>query len=405
MDKPLDVTLDAQTPKTRFGWLNATVVGIALASLGADMGHEMATAALPAFLASLGAASAVLGLIEGVADGFSSFSKLISGLYGDKLEKRKPLAVSGYILTAVGMGALALVTQWWEVLVVRVAAWLGRGVRSPIRNVLLTEATDPATRGRSFGFERAMDSAGAVIGPLLALLLVGLVGLRWLFVLTLIPGLGAAALFLFLVSEKPHAPQPHVKLIGGLRNLPAKFKLFMGGVGIAGLSDFSNTLLILWATLAWQPIYGAERAVTMAMAFYVGYNILYTIVCYVGGALSDRFPKHVVLSIGYALAALPAIFLLLPGASLWKFAAVFGFSGLYTGIWETVENATAATVLPAQMRGIGFGALATVNGISDFLSSAIVGILWVVSPALAMGFVIVTALGGSAIIAALRPAA
>jgi MFS family permease len=278
-------------------------------------------------------------------------------------------------------------------------------VRSPIRNVLLTEATDPATRGKSFGFERAMDSAGAVVGPLLALLFVGLVGLRWTFVLTLIPGLGAAALFLFLVKEKPHEPQPHVKLVGGLRDLPGKFKLFMGGVGVAGLSDFSNTLLILWATLAWTPIYGAARAVEMAMAFYVGYNVVYTIVCYVGGALSDRFPKHAVLAVGYALGAIPAIFLLLPGASIWKFAAVFGFSGLYTGIWETVENATAASVLPASMRGIGFGALATVNGISDFLSSTIVGVLWVVSPAVAMGFVIVTALGGSFIVAAVRPRA
>src|SRR5438105_5314450 len=149
----------------------------------------MATTAMPALLASIGAGSWAVGLIEGVADGLSSFAKLISGLYSDRLRRRKPLAVAGYFVTASGMASFALATQWWHVLLGRVGGWLGRGARTPVRNTLLTEATTPETYGRAFGLERAMDSAGAIVGPLLSLLLVASIGLRWTFACTLIPGL------------------------------------------------------------------------------------------------------------------------------------------------------------------------------------------------------------------------
>src|SRR5262249_16736302 len=147
------------------GWLNSTVVGIGLASLFSDIGHEMATAAMPAFLATLGAGPALLGLIEGSADGLSSVAKLYSGLYSDRLARRKPLAVIGYFVTASAMASFAIATQWWHIFIARVCGWIGRGARSPVRSVLLTEATTPATYGRAFGFERAMDSVGAIIGP------------------------------------------------------------------------------------------------------------------------------------------------------------------------------------------------------------------------------------------------
>ena len=146
-------------------WLNRTVLGIGLASLFSDVGHEMATTAMPALLATLGVSSAVLGLIEGLADGLSSFAKLFSGLYSDKLARRKPLAVAGYFVTAAGMASFALATQWWHVLLGRVVGWLGRGVRSPVRNVLLTEATTPQTHGRAFGLERAMDTPAPSLVP------------------------------------------------------------------------------------------------------------------------------------------------------------------------------------------------------------------------------------------------
>jgi MFS family permease len=383
-------------------WLNSTVLGIGLASLFSDVGHEMATAAMPGLLAVLGASPAALGLIEGLADGLSSYAKLLSGLYSDRLRRRKPLAVVGYFVTASGMASFALATQWWHVLLGRVTGWLGRGVRTPVRKVLLAEATTPETYGRAFGLERAMDSAGAVVGPLLAVGLAAAVGFRWLFVWTLVPGLLAVLALVFLVRERPHEPQPKARLWGSLRALPKPFKEYLVGVGVAGVGDFSNTLLIFWATQAWSQSgrFDVAGAARMAIFFYAGYNVVYMVSCYVSGLLADRFPKHWVLSIGYSLAVIPAVALILPGEDLAKFAIVFGFSGVYMGVWETLESATAATMLPKETRGTGFGLLATVNGVGDFISSASVGFLWAeVSPAAAMTFVIVMSLGGAAIIA------
>jgi MFS family permease len=380
------------------GWVNRTVLGVGLASLFSDVGHEMATTAMPALLATLGVGSALLGFIEGTADGLSSFAKLFSGLYSDRLRHRKPLAVAGYFVTASGMASFALATQWWHVLLGRAGGWIGRGARTPVRNVLLTEATNPDTYGRAFGFERAMDSAGAIVGPLLSLVLVAAFGLRSMFVLTLVPGIVAALLIMFLVQERPHEPQPHVRLGGSIRALPKEFKEYLVGVGIAGIGDFSNTLLILWATQAWTPRFGLQQAAHYAMLFYVGYNVVYTASCYVSGFLADRFPKHWVLAIGYSVAVVPAIALITPGDSFTKFGIVFAFSGLYMGVWETLENSTAASVLPSNLRGVGFGVLATVNGFGDFVSSLSVGLLWAVSPYLSMALVIVASLVGAGVI-------
>jgi MFS family permease len=380
-------------------WLNSTVLGIALASLASDVGHEMATTTMPALLASLGASSALLGLIEGLADGLSSFAKLLSGLYSDRLARRKPLAIVGYVVTASGMASFALASQWWHVLLGRVGGWIGRGARTPVRNVLLADATDPSTYGRAYGFERAMDSTGAIIGPLIALAIVNSSGVRSVFVWTLVPGVLAALCIATLVKEQPHEPQPHARLWGSVKSLPGEFKEYLVGVGIAGVGDFSNTLLILWATQAWAPRMGLGPAASRAMLFYVGYNVIYTITCYTAGSLADRWPKHWVLAIGYSFAVVPALALLAPGDSVLKFAVVFGFSGLYMGVWETLESTTAATVLPPSVRGVGFGVLASVNGLGDLVSSSLVGGLWVVSPIAAMSLVIVASLSGAAVIA------
>lgn len=383
-------------------WLNSTVLGIGVASLFSDIGHEMATTSMPAFLATLGASSLLLGVVEGLADGLSSFAKLLSGLYSDRLARRKPLAVVGYFLTAAGMASFALATSWWHILIGRVGGWIGRGARTPVRNVLLTEATTKETYGRAFGFERAMDSAGAIIGPLLSLLLVATIGMRSMFALTLVPASIAAMLIAVLVREEPHAAAPHLRLFSSMRLLPSTFRRFLVGVGIAGLGDFSNTLLILWATQSLSTRYGLAKGATLAMSLYVGYNVVYTLSCLLAGRLADRFPKQRVLAAGYAIAVIPAVALLGQSPSLVRFAVVFGFSGCYMGFWETLEATSAAELLPAEVRGVGFGVLATVNGIGDLVSSVLVGGLWLVSPIAAMSFVIVTSATGAVIIALSR---
>ena len=387
----------------RVRWLNKTVFAIGFASLFSDVGHEMATTAMPALLTSFGASSAALGIIEGVSDGVSSFAKLFSGLYSDRLRRRKPLAALGYFMTAGGMASFALATSTWHVALGRVFGWLGRGARGPVRNVLLTEATTKDTYGRAFGLERTMDSAGAIVGPLLALFFAARLGTRTTFALTLIPSVIAALLIALLVTERPHKPKPHVRFRDSFRGLPSHFRRFLLGVGVAGVGDFSNTLLILFATQAWTSRLGAHKAATYAMGFYVGYNVVYTISCSLAGALADRYPKHLVLACGYGLGVIPAAALMSANDSFLKFAIVFGASGLYMGFWETVESTSAAEYLPADVRGAGFGVLATVNGIGDVISSAVVGTLWAVHPTAAMTFVIATTAIGAGIVASNKP--
>src|SRR6266853_39856 len=186
--KPPDALTPRNAPQR---WLNRTVLGIGLASLFSDWSHEIATAVMPAFLASMGAAAAWLGLIGGLSDGLSSFAKMASGYYTDKLQRRKPIAVIGYILTALGTASFGFASAAWHVLVARASAWLGRGVRTPVRKALLAAAVTPETYGRAFGFERMMDTLGAIIGPASAFLLLNALHHHYpsLFAITLIPSL------------------------------------------------------------------------------------------------------------------------------------------------------------------------------------------------------------------------
>src|ERR1043166_3469277 len=147
----------AKRPNTRARWLNRTVLGIGLTSLFSDWSHEIATTVMPAFLATMGVAAAWLGIIEGAADGLSSFVKMASGYYTDRLRRRKPIAVAGYIVTALATASFGLATSAWHVLVARACAWSGRGVRTPVKKALLAGAVTQETYGRAFGFERMMD--------------------------------------------------------------------------------------------------------------------------------------------------------------------------------------------------------------------------------------------------------
>src|SRR6516162_3413256 len=179
------------------GWLNRTVLGVGLTSLFSDWSHETATAVLPAFLAVIGAGPAWLGAIEGVADGLSSFAKLAGGYFSDNLKRRKPLALCGYAFTALATSSFAVATHGIHVLFRRAAAWLGRGVRSPVHLALLAAAVPPSASGRAFGLERLMDTLGAIVGPLTALCLLRIINHnnRSVFLWTLLPGMIAVASF------------------------------------------------------------------------------------------------------------------------------------------------------------------------------------------------------------------
>lgn len=362
----------------RSRWLNGTVLGIGLASLLSDCSHEIATSLLPAFLATMGASAAWLGVIEGISDGLSSLAKLGSGYYTDQLRRRKPIAVLGYLVTTVGVATTGFATQTWHVLLCRGMAWFGRGLRTPVRKTLLAAAVTPETYGRAFGFERMMDTLGAIVGPAAATAL--LVALKnnysQLFLLTLIPGLAAAGAIAVLVREKDRLPVSHVSFRGRLATLPERFRRFLIGVGLFGAGDFAHTMLILLAIEKLSPELGKPAAAAVAVALYMLHNVFYAAFAFIAGWLADQSDKRRLLAIGYGLAALMAIVIIFFPLNLPALVVVFVLAGIYVAAEEALEDSLAAELVDKENHGMGFGVLATVNGLGDFISSVVVGLLW-----------------------------
>jgi len=388
------------------GWLNRTVLGVGVTSLFSDWSHEIATAILPAFLATIGAGPAWLGAIEGIADGLSSFAKLSSGHYTDQLKKRKPLAVFGYAFTALATASFAFATHAYHVLFGRAAAWLGRGVRSPVKKALLAADVAPGAYGRAFGLERLMDTVGAIAGPLTALWLLNVTNhnYRAVFLWTLLPGMIAVLSFWLLVRERTFEARKKVTFLAGLRSLPGNFREFLLGVGVFGSGDFSHTLLILYASRMLAPTHGAARAASLAVGLYTLHNVFYAGSAYVSGWISDHVPhRKAILAGGYALAGVTAIFLTTTPASLWLLGGLFMLAGIYVGTEEALEDSLAAELIPKEQHGMAFGTLAAVNAVGDFLSSLVVGFLWsAVSARAAFSFSAVLFFLGAILILRLR---
>ena len=382
-------------------WLNRNILALGLTSFFSDFGHEMATSILPAFLVSIGGSPALLGLIEGVSDASTSLMKLVSGWYSDRIGKRKPFASVGYFLTAAGVGAFSLAFSWPQVLLSRVIAWIGKGTREPARDALLADSTTSRYYGRVFGLHRMMDTLGAIIGPALALVFIRLMPLRPIFLIALIPSILAFATIVLLVKEKGGNRQESLHLFASIKNLPVNFRFFLIAVGVFGLGNFADSMLILRATEIMTPTKGAAVATGLAILLYTFHNISYAAFSFPIGVLADKIGKRALLSIGYFLTGVVSLGFILNVASLSYLVPLFLIAGIAIAITDAMERAIAADLLPENLRGTGYGTLATVNGIGDFASSAVVGLLWTsVSPLAGFGYgAVMTIIGASSLIA------
>jgi MFS family permease len=358
-------------------WLTRGVLGIGLASLFADWGHEAATSILPAFLASLGAPAVALGIIEGVSDGLSSFSKLAGGWIAERPQLRKPTGIAGYFLTAISTFGYAFAQSWPAVLVLRAVGWVGRGSRSPSRDTLLAGCVAPGQEGRAFGFERAMDTLGAVLGPLCAAALIGVLGARGVMRWTLLPGLLAVLAFVFLApTSKRNEGYRALRFGSSLGAMPKSYWHFLGGVFAHGIGDFAPTLLILRAGQILAPQVGVPRAAAISVAHYTFHNFTSAAASFPAGALGDRIGKRGLLAAGYFIGALAFVGFIFAPPTLAALVVLFGLAGLHNAFVQSLEKSLAAELIPAAVRGAGFGVLATVNGVGDLISSVAVGALW-----------------------------
>ncbi len=392
-------------------WRDPTVIGMTITSFCADVGYEMVSAVLPGFLASIGVAAVALGWIEGAADALSSFVKLASGAWSDRLGHRKPIVVLGYFLSGTALSVFAAAVSWPLVLAGRLAAWFGKGIRGPLRDAMLAESAAPEVRGKVFGLHRAGDTAGAVTGPLIGVWLLGRLPrpnpsapFRTIFLVSLIPGLIAVLSMVLLVHEKRARGRDARRPWVSIWRLPSPYLRFLIGIGIFGMGDFAPTLLVLAATTLLTPRYGIVHAGELAALFYVIRNLVYALAAFPAGVLADRMNKEKLLAGGYVLGAftgLAAAGLFAAGSSVAVAAivGVFALGGVYMGIQDALEGAIPADLVDSAQRGTAYGVMGAVNGIGDLIASALVGTLWtVISPQVAFGTAGVLMLAGAAVL-------
>lgn len=395
-----------EEPPPASPWWNRTVGGLAATSLLSDLGHEAQSTLLPAFLAALGAPPLALGAIEGVSDAAASFVKLGAGWASDRLRRRKPFVVAGYAATGLASGIIALAAGWPLVLAGKLFGWVGKGIRGPLRDAMLAASVPAKARGRAFGFHRAGDTVGAILGPLLAVLLLGwgathgrehLPWLRTLMAWTLVPGLAAAFVLAWAVRERAAAqqePEP-----AGTHEAPGAFRRYLTAVGVFGAGDYAHTLLILAAAQLLAPAQDVARAAILGAGLYVWHNTVYALAAFPAGALADRYGHRRILALGYGLAVLVPASLVVcfsrGAASLPLLVAVFTLAGLVNGVQDTLEGAAVADFVPEAERGFGYGLLGAVNGLGDLASSLIVGGLWTLWPALGFGYAALLMAAGS----------
>jgi MFS family permease len=347
------------------------VIILSLVSLFTDMASEMLYPITPIFLSSvLGASMAVVGLIEGLAEVTAGLLKGYFGVLSDKLSKRSIFVVLGYSLSAIAKPLPGIIPNTFTVLFSRVTDRVGKGVRTAPRDALLASYAENNT-GAVFGFHRAMDTLGAVIGPLLALLMLNLLKFDYqtIFIIAFIPSL-IAVIFTLYVKDKVSeiSLRPKTDMLGFWKSSPAQYKTLVYLMTIFSLVNSSDVFLILKS----KNISGSD---SLAIAGYIFYNIVYAVSSYPVGILSDRFGKKKVFIIG--LLIFSAVYF--GFASLNSLALVwflFALYGIYASATEGVLKAWVSDLVPDQNRGSAIGLITMSSSIAMMIGSITAGFLW-----------------------------
>jgi MFS family permease len=359
-----------------------------------DTASEMAYWVMPAFLASLGAGPAQLGIIEGVAESVASFAKLFSGYVADKVSERKPIVVGGYAVANAVKPLLALVSSWWQILGIRFSDRLAKGIRGTARDVMVAESVDNANLGSAYGLIQALDSAGAIAGPLLALAVIGRFGMRGVFASAAIPGALCVIVAWLgirevrratntndiktssLSSNIEHRDAPAKPLNGlsasakseWLPKLPGGFYYVLVVVTLFSLGNSSDMFLVLRAGNIGIP---TSQAPLLGLVF----NIMFTLFSWPAGKLSDRFSRSTIAAAGYFVFAIVYFaFALAPShLAIWLTMA---FYGLFYALTNAVLKALVVESVAIDVRGRALGIFSFFTSVTTLLSSVITGALW-----------------------------
>ena len=350
------------------------MLALAAVSLLTDVSSEMIAPLLPIFLsATLGASASAVGAIEGAAESTAALLKLASGWWSDRLPRRKPLVVGGYLLASVARPLVAFAGSAAQVLAVRLTDRVGKGIRTAPRDALLAASVPAAVRGRAFGFHRAADHLGAVIGPLIAFALLGVGGLslRTVFWLAAIPA--ALSVLVLVVGVREAAverPTPGPGDVAHVAPAPVARRLapLLGGVLLFTLGNSTDAFLVLRATQLGVPV--ALVPILWAML-----HVVKSAASTPGGALSDRIGRRPTIVAGWLLYA--AVYAGFAAASrTWHVWALVAVYGLHFGLTEGAEKALVAELVPPQARGTAFGWYHLTVGLAAFPASLLFGAVW-----------------------------
>ncbi len=353
-----------------FAGLSRNVLLLALSSLFSDISTEMLYPVMPVFLTQvLKAGGSVVGLVDGFAQATQNIVQGFSGTLSDKLQRRKPLALCGYLLSAIGKPLMGLSSSWPELFGARLLDRLGAGTRSAPRDALIASSVPDRDRGRAFGLEGLGDNAGAFLGPLLAVVLLYWLhlDLRQVFYWAVVPGL-IALLTASLVHEHRGSVAAKSTFAVGLGQFPKSYFTYLMVTALFGLGNSSNAFLIL-------RLQESGTSLEMTILVYAGFNLVAALISYPAGHLSDRVGRRQVLLIAFGIFAVTYLgFALTLHAAL--IALLFFAYGLFQGIFRAVGKAFASDFVPGQLRASGVGWYSTTVGLLQLVASLIAGVLW-----------------------------
>jgi MFS family permease len=353
--------------------IRRNIFALGFVSFFTDMSSEMAFSILPTFLLSLpGSSIAILGFIEGTAEALSYVLRSVSGIFSDKFRKRKSLVLVGYSLSNAVKPLFAIARTPLDVFVVRVSDRVGKAVRTPPRDALLSESVSDKRRGAAFGLHRALDQSGAIVGPVIAttvMLILGLT-LRDVFWLTLIPGAIALLILLFVVKERFGNAVGDFQLLAGIKAiLKGNFSWLLVIVGIFSLGAFNFSFILLNAQ-------EAGIVDSFIPLVYAAVNVAHVAIAIPAGVLSDRVGKEKIMILGYSVFLSSVMLILLLPLNGFDAFLVAVFYGAYFGIIETVQRAIVPEYVDRNLVGTAYGIYYLVVGSAFFISNAVVGSLW-----------------------------
>lgn len=355
--------------------ISTNVLVLGLVSLLNDASSEMIYPILPLFLAGLGASGAVIGLIEGAAETTASLLKVVSGRFSDRFGRRKPFLTAGYGLSTLAKPLLVLATSYWHVLGVRITERVGKGLRAAPRDALIADSTAKEDLGRAYGIHKAMDSTGAVIGPLLILPILLAAGTvtegtyRTVFLLATIPAIISVVIIVLYVREKSdNIPRCTTNFLKDSRRLGRDFWLLTLVVVVFFLGEISYAFFVLRSE-------GLGFSTVTTIILYIIFNVVFVIISIPSGILSDRWGRRPVLAFSFMLFAATCLILALAD-SLVLLALGFILYGVYKGSSEGVFKAFVIDVVPRDLCGTALGMYHTAVGLVMLPGGIVAGVLW-----------------------------